>query len=185
MSWAIRSSLRFERTQDLHRLSGALAAHVRHRPKTRTHFGPLGLTEQSAPQVVRKMNTTHTCRLAVRHSRNGTANRRRDTAGAATGPTLKSRLKTHGFGAHPDPEGGVHFMGFGLEARHQLISRRRRARFIARRAPLMPRLCRPAANRDGSPSGRRKCRWGSFGRAERAAVRQAQRDRSRSHRALS
>jgi len=61
-------SLRLELREPQKRLPSIVAAHLRLRLQSRTARGTLGLSENSATQIVAKLHATHACRLADRHA---------------------------------------------------------------------------------------------------------------------
>lgn len=81
----LRLRLRFQLREPRERFTAIRAAHLELRLQTRAACGPLRPAEDRTAQIVAELDAAHARRLAVRHARNRTRNRRRDTARAAIG----------------------------------------------------------------------------------------------------
>ena len=75
-----------------HRVFGIAAAHLGRGAQGTAHGWPLGPAEQAAPQLFVQLHTRHPGRLALRHARNGRADRRCDAAGSAVGAAVHEAL---------------------------------------------------------------------------------------------
>lgn len=96
----LRLSLRFKLGEPRERLAAARAAHLHLRLQTGTARRPLRLTEDRAAQIIAELHAAHARRFAIRHTRDRTRNRRRDTTRAAIGTACMTGHMERGLALH-------------------------------------------------------------------------------------